>query len=491
MEIQYANTIAALNLASRRMVHDSSPMKILFATAEALPYFKSGGLADVSRSLPDALTKRGHDVRIIHPFYGFMGRKQFRLSHEEDLGVPWIGGSISLRVAAHATRGHATGVLLQHPAFDVTGSPYEDYDPFVTARRFALFSRAVLHYARRWGAEVIHLNDWQTGLVPAYALVDDVDTATLFSIHNLAYQGLFHNSILEQIALPRELYRIENGVEFHGNVSFMKSGLALSDRLSTVSPTYAHEIQTPEYGAGFDGLLRWRSHDLFGILNGIDTTVWNPAKDKLLPRTYDETSLHVKEEIRAGIIEQAGMNPDLPLLVIISRLAHQKGIDIVLGALPTLLDAGVNLFVLGDGDAGMSAHLHELARRFPNNITTVAGFNDELAHRLYAGADFFLMPSRYEPCGLGQMIAQRYGTPPIVRATGGLRDTVRDEETGFMFASATVGDFANATLRAMRWWRGQHWDDLRRNCMSLDWSWSGSAEHYEVAYRSAMGQTDS
>lgn len=463
-------------------------MKILFAASEALPYYKSGGLADVARSLPDALVKRGHDVRIIHPFYAFIDRRRLRTKQSAPLTVPWVGSPITLSVHEHAVKGKATGVLLEHPAFDVTTSPYEDYDTSATGRRYALFCRAILHYATQWGAEVVHLNDWQTGLVPAYALIDDVAPPTLYSIHNLAYQGIFHPMILDQVGLPRELFRTENGLEFYGNVSYMKGGLALAKRLSTVSPTYAQEIQTPEYGVGFDGLLRWRSHDLFGILNGLDTAAWNPAKDKLLRHTYDAHRLNVKDEIRADIISEWNLEVDKPLIAVISRLVYQKGIDIALGALPQLLDRGINLFVLGDGDEGMNAYLRDLAARFPRNIAVVSGFNDELAHRLYAGADFFLMPSRYEPCGLGQMIAQRYGTPPIVRATGGLRDTVVHGETGFVFEDANVGGCSWAVNAALDWWRGPRWDEIRRNCMAQDHTWAGSAEQYEAVYASAMGQ---
>jgi starch synthase len=459
-------------------------MKILVVASEALPYHKSGGLADVARSLPDALVARGHDVRIIHPLYSTIPRARFRLKRDERLTVPWVGGDISLDVWLHERRATATGVLLGHPAFTVNGSPYEDYDPHVTARRFALFSRAALHYARRWGADVVHLNDWQTGPLPAYALVDDVPMPTIFSIHNFAYQGLFARSILDEVGLPRELFRTENGLEFYGNVSFLKGGIALANRISTVSPSYAREIQTPEFGAGLDGLLRFRSHVLSGILNGIDLKSWNPATDKALPRRYDARSITTKDEIRAELVRDAGLDPDRPLLAIISRLAHQKGIDLVLTALPALLESGVNLCILGDGDVALESHFHQLARRLPDRLAAVLGFDDQLARRLYAGADFFLMPSPYEPCGLGQMIAQRYGTPPIVRATGGLRDTVRDGETGFCFAHASAHDLIGGVQRALGNWRGPDWNPMRERCMGLDWSWGASAMRYEDLYHS-------
>jgi starch synthase len=254
-----------------------------------------------------------------------------------------------------------------------------------------------------------------------------------------------------------------------------------------VSPTYAREIQTPEYGAGFDGLLRFRSRDLFGILNGIDVRSWNPADDEALPKNYDIGSLANKNESRALVVRAARLDPARPLFAVISRLAYQKGSDVILGTASALLEAGANLFVLGDGDEELEAQFTELARRAPNRIAAVCRFDDKLARQLYAGADFVLMPSRYEPCGVGQMIAQRYGTPPVVRATGGLRDTVVDGVTGFLFERVSVPDLLGAVHKALAIWRGPQWDVLRRRCMKLDWSWAVSAEHYEEAYTSALG----
>ena len=464
-----------------------TPRRILFASSEALPYFKSGGLADVSRSLPDALCKLGHDVRIFHPLYASIDRTRFRFRKAGQLSVPWTAGTVATELFMHERRETAPAVLLSHPAFATRGSPYEDADPHATGQRFALFSRAVLHYAAAWNADVIHLNDWQTGLVPAYGLVDDIAIPTLFSIHNLAYQGIFAPWMVDLLALPRALFRTENGLEFYGNVSFLKSGLALSSRLSTVSPTYAREIQTPEYGAGFNGLLRFRSRDLFGILNGIDMDAWNPATDAALAKTYDINSIEHKEETRALLVSQANLEPERPIVATVSRLAHQKGIDLILAATPELLDAGVNIVILGDGDKALEWQFSELARRFPTRVAAVFRFDDTLARRLYAGADFFLMPSRYEPCGLGQMIAQRYGTPPIVRATGGLRDTVTEGETGFLFERAAAADLIDGVRRGLAVWRTNEWGALRRRCMQLDWSWRVSAQHYEDAYASAIG----
>lgn len=465
-------------------------MKILLASSEALPYFKSGGLADVARSLPDALRARGHDVRIIHPLYPGIPERIPLVEHER-LVVPWVGGHIELRTFAHEPSRGAPAVLVHHHAFGTRGSPYEDADPAAPARRFALFSRAVLHYARRWDADVVHLNDWQTGLVPIYALLDGVRLPTVFAIHNLAYQGIFPPAVLDEIGVPREFFRPENGLEFYGNIALIKGGIALADRVVTVSPTYAQEIQTEEYGAGLDGLLRFRSRVLHGILNGIDQDAWNPETDGALYANYGYATLAGKAENKTCLTSDLQMSSDAPLCVVISRLAHQKGIDLIARALPALLDAGVNLVVLGDGDKTLVAQFAEVAHRLPDRVAAFFRFDDQLARRLYGAADFLLMPSRYEPCGLGQMIAQRYGTLPVVRATGGLVDTVRDGQTGFMFSEATPYALHETMLRALAAYRQPGFGKLRKRCMKLDWSWNASAEHYEDVYRYAIGPSAS
>jgi starch synthase len=462
-------------------------MKILMASSEALPYFKSGGLADVARALPEALIARGHDVRIIHPLYPSVVERGIALVEQEPLVVPWVGGPIELRTLLHEPRDSAVGVLVQHHVFDVRGSPYEDADPAGPARRFAVFSRAVLGYALQWGADIIHLNDWQTGLVPVYALADSVSMPTVFAIHNLAYQGIFDRRVLGEIGVPLEFFRPENGLEFHGNVALIKGGISLADRVVTVSPTYAREIQTPDYGAGLDGLLRFRGRVLHGILNGIDQDAWNPQTDQALYRTYSAASIKGKSENKTQLLAELNMSPDAPLLVVVSRLVHQKGIDLIARALPSILDHGANLIVLGDGDRALEAQFAEISHRLPHRLAAFFRFDDKLARRLYAAGDFFLMPSRYEPCGLGQMIAQRYGTLPIVRATGGLVDTVRDGKTGFMFADASPHALSETVQRALAAYGQPGFTSLRRNCMKLDWSWSASAGEYESVYRYAVG----
>jgi starch synthase len=464
-------------------------LKILYATAEALPYYKSGGLADVSRALPDALARRGHDVRILHPYYRGLNLPS-DLPTEGTLPVRWRHGTSHAElVIDEPGDGRAMAALLRQPALFEEHGPYADRpaDPLGQGIRFAYFSRAVVAYARTWGADVVHVNDWHTGLVPVYAQLDGLDAPTVLAIHNLAYQGNFAPTILPEIDVPAAWHRTENGVEFHGNVSFLKAGIALADRLVTVSPTYAREIQTPAFGGGLDGLLRFRRRLLHGILNGIDREVWNPARDPFLPHTYHIRALGGKQACRTAVLEATGLDDGGPLLVAISRLVYQKGIDILLHAAPALIESGARIVVLGDGDDAMARALDDVRRRFPRRLATIAAFDDPLAHRLYAGGDFFVMPSRYEPCGLGQMIAQRYGTPPIATRTGGLADTIEDGRTGFLLESADVHSLMEAARRAIAGWRDSAWTTLRRRCMRLDWSWDRSAAAYEQVYRMAIG----
>lgn len=464
-------------------------MKVLLAAAEAIPYYKTGGLGDVARSLPDALHALGHEVRIIVPAYAHLRARTATLPLERTLHVPWPGGGREVRFHLHDPAGVAPAVLAHAPEFFEQFGPYEMpfFDPLGPGRRFAFFSRAVVAYAAAWGADVMHANDWQTGFVPVYELIDEINIPTVFGIHNLAYQGNFDRALLPTVGVHAELYRTENGVEFHEQVSFMKAGISLADRVVTVSPTYAREIQTPPFGAGLDGLLRFRRRALTGILNGINTRVWNPAGDDALAVRYGVSTLSRKDECRAALLEELRLGDGGPVLAMVTRLAHQKGIDIVVDGLDALLQQGVNLVVLGDGDSMTESALAAAERAHPGRIAAIFRFDDALAHRIYAGADFFLMPSRYEPCGLGQMIAQRYGTPPIARATGGLIDTVEDGRTGFLFEEPDAPSLVAAVARARKTWRARGWDALRRRCMRLDRSWDASARSYEALYRVAIG----
>jgi starch synthase len=317
--------------------------------------------------------------------------------------------------------------------------------------------------------------------------MDGMDAATLFSIHNLAYQGNFPPLLLADIGVPSSFLRTENGIEFHGQASFMKGAIALADRLATVSPTYAREIQTPAGGAGLEGLLSHRRRTLHGVLNGIDTQAWDPARDALLPVPYNARTLAQKAHCRSALIAAAGVSGAGPVLGIVSRLAHQKGIDILVDAMPRLVALGCSVVVLGSGDSRHERDLGELAQLHPQRIASRHGFDEPFAHLIYAGADFFLMPSLYEPCGLGQMIAQRYGTPPIARRTGGLSDTIDDGATGFLFDDPGTAAFLETVTRAVAVWQGSGWRALQTRCMRQDHSWSRSAGEYERLYNLAMG----
>lgn len=462
-------------------------MKILLVASEAVPYFKSGGLADVARALPDALVRAGHDVRIVHPFYGFVRARNLSFNARLELDLPWPGGT-TVRFHLHQPASGAPAALLEHPFFDDVAEPYESAtDPLAVGERFALFSRAALHYARLWGAEVMHLNDWQTGLVPVYALVDGIRMPTVFSIHNLAYQGNFPPPILLRIGVPTAFYRTDHGIEFFNSASFLKGGIALADRITTVSPTYAREIQTREFGAGLEGLLRHRADLLTGILNGIDVESWNPATDRALKAQYSPDLIFKKDINREALLEELQLDGQGPVVVVVSRLAHQKGIDILFGALPGLLKLGASVAVLGDSDPATERAFARATTAFPRRVAALFRFDDPLSRRFYAGGDFFVMPSRYEPCGLGQMIAQRYGTVPIVRRTGGLADTVEDGSTGFLFDTPSAEALLRTAERAFPVWRKDGWLVMLRRCMRLDHSWGHSAEQYLDVYRAAIG----
>lgn len=463
-------------------------MRILMATSEALPYWKTGGLADVARALPDALVARGHEVLIVHPYYRFLASGGPGPEVVGFARIPWPGGDMTVRYLEDRPRQGARTLFVDQPYYFDVVDPYgaTRFDRIAAGRRFALFCRAVVERAREWGADVIHLNDWPTGLVPVYSRLDGVRTPTLYAIHNLAYQGNFPPALLPEIGVPWDFYRIDAGVEFYGAASFLKAGLALSDRVVTVSPTYAHEIQTPAHGAGMDGLLRARRHELSGILNGLDTDYWDPSSDPAIDAPYDSDHLERKETNRTALLHELGLEGRGPLLVMVSRLVEQKGIDLLLPSLGPLVRRGIQIAILGSGQPDFEDALARAAAAYPRRVAAVFRFDEALARRFYAGGDFFLMPSLYEPCGLGQMIAQRYGTPPIVRATGGLADTVVDGASGFTFSKPTPRALTAAVLRACRAWRGPEWDALRRRCMGLDRSWNRSAAAYEAVYQELL-----
>jgi len=458
--------------------------RVLFVAPECAPLTKTGGLGDVAGALPEALRALGIDVRILLPAYG-------ALPSREVAKVGLLGKSVRIKETAHPS-----GVplyLLDCPELYVrNGGPYqsgEGEDWPDNALRFGLLSRAAALLGGAssplaWRPEVVHCNDWPTALAPVYLRRERKPAASLLTVHNLAFQGLFEAEVLGELGLPAADYSMER-LEFYGRLSFLKGGLACADALTTVSPTYAAEIRREEHGCGLDGLLRARAAQLSGILNGIDSATWDPARDPLIPENYDLRSLELKRENKAALQARLELSVDerVPLLGMVSRLTHQKGIDLVLAAAEELLALPAQLVVLGKGDRAHEHSLAALAARHPGQVAVATGFNEELAHLIEAGADVFLMPSRFEPCGLNQMYSQRYGTPPVARATGGLVDTVVDGETGFLFEPAESAALTAAVRRALAA-RGDavRWRAIQRAGMARDFSWAEPARRYADLY---------
>ncbi|MFP5348756.1 MAG: glycogen synthase GlgA, partial [Gammaproteobacteria bacterium] len=343
-----------------------------------------------------------------------------------------------------------------------------------------------------WRPDLVHCHDWQTGLVPALLAADANRPATVFTIHNLAYQGVFPATTLTALGLPASLWSID-ALEFYGSLSFIKGGIAFADRVNTVSPTYAREIQTPAFGLGLDGLLRARADRMSGILNGIDVNAWNPARDRFITKPYSAKSYRDKAPNKSALQTEMGLpRATVPLFGLVGRLVEQKGIDLVLDAWPTLADTPSQLVVLGTGERTYEAALTQLAARFPDRVAVKIGYDEALAHRIEAGADVFLMPSRFEPCGLNQMYSLRYGTVPIVRRVGGLADTVVDvaaskQATGFVFDAPTADGLRQTVQRALALYHdAPAWQRLALNGMRQDFSWDRSADEYVALYRRAL-----
>ncbi len=478
-------------------------MKILFAASEATPFAKTGGLADVAGSLPPALAALGHDVRVVIPRYRCVDRERFKLRSLASFSVPVGAGKERCEIlTGRMNAGVKTYFVEKDRYFDrpeLYGTAQSDYAD--NAERFLFFSRAALELcsALDFSPDIVHANDWQTGFMPLY--LDRLyrgdarfkRTRSVFTVHNLGYQGMFWHWDMGLTGLGWKEFTPES-VEFHGKVNFMKAGLVAADLITTVSKTYSREIQTVENGHGLEGVLAKRAKDLFGVVNGIDYRFWDPAHDRDLPRTFSATRLAGKTFCRETLKRALGLAPgDAPLVGMVTRLAAQKGLDLVAGALPAIMATGAQLVVLGTGDETYQKLLTNASKRYPDRMRILLQYDEKLAKRIYAGCDMFLMPSHYEPCGLSQMISLRYGTVPIVRKTGGLADTVENYNprtgrgTGFVFDEYSSGALVRCLDRAIAVYSDVGaWRRLMQTGMKQDFSWQQSAKEYESIYRKAM-----
>ncbi|HKO88921.1 MAG TPA: glycogen synthase GlgA [Burkholderiales bacterium] len=481
----------------------SASISILFVTPEVAPWIKTGGLGDVSSALPAALVALNCEVFILLPAYRSLRR--LLSDAEEAAQIPERGGLPATKVMQIVLPSGVRLLLLDAPTFyDRPGGPYQNEagkDWADNDLRFGCLSHAAAWIATHglldgWRPQLLHCHDWQAGLAPAYLRFDSppkTKVATVFTIHNLAFQGLFPASSLARLGLPPESFGVD-GLEYYGQLSFLKGALQYADAITTVSPTYASEIQQAELGFGMNGLLHARRDVLHGITNGIDIEEWNPATDRHLASPYDSDRLGRKAANKAALQKRMGLPLDdaIPLFAAVSRMTSQKGTDLIMSIAPRLRLLPSQLVLLGSGEADLEQGAMALAASHPKSVAVKIGFDESLAHLIEAGADFFLMPSRFEPCGLNQMYSQRYGTPPIARATGGLADTVVDatpeniasgRASGFLFAKPEADDLFSAVQRAIRVYDNPaNWARLRQTAMQRDFSWTASALRYRALF---------
>ncbi len=463
-------------------------MKVLFCSSEVFPFAKTGGLADVSGSLPLSLEKLGLEIKISMPWYkGIKPQKNF-----EDFGISKIGKSIEVIFIKNDEYFNRDGLY---------GTETGDYPD--NLERFKFYCEKTLEIIKKinFKPHIIHCNDWQTGLIPVFLkfkLNSDEfykDIKTAFTIHNLAYQGLFEKEKFPLLGLDQSLFSID-GLEFYGKINILKGALLFSDVLITVSPTYSKEIQTPEFGCGLEGVLRKRKDNLFGILNGLDYKIWDPKKDKLIFNTYDNKNLRAKTLNKIKLQSELGLkkDKDLILLGFVGRLTEQKGIDLICKALPQILNKKkFEVIILGKGDESYHKKLEELSKTLDKKYFSLnIKFDETLAHKIYAGCDFFLMPSRFEPCGLGQLISFKYGTIPIVHSTGGLKDTVTDvfsekKGRGIVFYKMELDCFMEALEKSEILFKNKGLlKEVRNRIMKLSFSWLDSAKSYLEIYNKCL-----
>jgi len=479
-------------------------VKVLVASSEIVPFAKTGGLADVTGALPRALRRIGVEADCILPFYRCIDRERFPVDGPgQAIRVP-VGhreeqGTVEETDAGDGVR----AFLVRNDRYFDREFLYgtKDGDYVDNCERFAFFCRGVMEWILRSGRryDVIHCNDWQTALIPAYVKTlyggqgSFSTTGTVFSVHNLGYQGLFWNHDLALTGLGWDLFTPQ-GLEFYGKVNLMKAGLVFADILSTVSATYSREIQTPEYGYGLEGVLYERREDLYGIVNGIDDGEWHPASDRWIAANYSAGDLSGKAACRRDLLSEFGLaQVDAPVVGIIGRMTAQKGFDLLDQIWEWIAEQPLRLVILGAGERKYEEAIGELGRRFPDRIAVRVAYDDALAHKIEAGSDMYLMPSRYEPCGLNQIYSLKYGTVPIVRETGGLADTVADDDrnpgegTGFTFRRYEAEELKDAVSRALAAFADrQRWEAIVRRGMALDFSWDASAREYVNLYGMAL-----
>lgn len=486
-------------------------LKILMATSEADPFVRTGGLGDVLAALPSALAGLGHDVKVFMPRYGQIDEKLYSMQPVDRIvAVPHGGEILETNLVKHARRGAtAEYYFVGHDEYflrpDLYRDPETGKDYADNHQRFAFFSRAVLQAVRAlgWMPDIINVHDWQTALIPVYlktVYAEDPHFApsrSVLTIHNLGYQGLFDKASFADLDLPEDLlYAMSGAMEFFGRVNFLKGGIVLADKITTVSERYAREIQAgEEFGFGLEGVLQNRAADLHGIVNGVDYAVWSPSRDNRIPKKYSLSNLSGKRTCKVELLNEAGMphRDRSPLIGLITRLTDQKGIDLVTEAADDIFAMDLQMIILGTGDKVYETQLRKLELKYPDKLKVYLEFNDAMAHRIQAGVDMFLMPSRYEPCGLNQMYALKYGTVPIVRKVGGLADTVDDYDpatgqgTGFVFSEYTTEAMLEAILRALVVFGGRRkWGKLMKAGMSQDYSWGQSARKYTKLFETAV-----
>lgn len=485
-------------------------LSILFVSSEVVPFVKTGGLADVSAALPLALTELGHDVRIVVPKYGTISERRNRI-HEikrlKDIPIDVAGEETMATVKSSQVVNSRAKVQVYlvtndkylEPVKGIYQNPHTGKDFPNNDERFIFFQKSVLETCLRlgWRPDVIHCNDWQTGLIPAFLkelyAKDNffAHTRVIFTIHNMAYQGIFPATTFEKTGLPERAFS-PSGVEFGGNVNYLKAGIVYADAVSTVSPTYAKEIMTPAHGCGLESVVKKHKDKLWGIMNGVDTEIWNPETDKLIDTKYSSESLEGKFENKTALASKFNMDADLdvPLIGVIARMVEQKGYDLICEAIEPLMKLGVQLVILGEGEKKYQTALEKAARKH-KNVGLATTYDEELAHQIQAGADILLMPSQFEPCGLNQLYALAYGTVPVVHKTGGLADSIADYNpkkgtgNGFVFTQYTMQGMIDALQRAIALYRDEEkWEELLKSIMAEDHSWKALAEQYvEHLYR--------